>query len=146
MCHVFEGLWSLRHGYIFCSNIQFARWTDATKILLNADFGSSDGSLTEKNEEGRFSAARKNSIVYVWDQSNDSQNPRKSLHHINKAEHTIHFDDYDLDLTSASILWTITPLLPCDWFFSGNQPRFEDSQTFVLREDIWPVNACPSVW
>lgn len=55
--------------------------------------------------------------------------------------------DWDKALTITSSLWTSTRPL-CIWqvLFLGNQRIFGDSQTFLLRDGLWPRNVCHSVW
>lgn len=59
--------------------------------LLKADSRSSDGSLKYENGDESVFGCKKKIIVHVCDQSNVSQHPWNSSHHVDVIEQAIHF-------------------------------------------------------
>lgn len=98
------------HVNIFCSSFLIAHWTDAIHKWMKPDSGSSDGSPTDQSKEARLLGCKKKSIVYIHDQSNIVQHPRKSSHHVNLTEHTICF--WRLRLSSDEMLESVDYYTP----------------------------------
>lgn len=54
-----------RQGEVFCSNVQYAHWTEAIQKWIKDIFGSSNASPTDKNGDIRSIGCATKSIVYV---------------------------------------------------------------------------------